>query len=92
MVEIAVTDSGARRLFDSALRFLVDALRADRALVLYGEPELEVKAAHGFNPRTALVGGPLSLALLERVRNSATPLILADARRDKSVGDNLSVE
>ncbi|MGE0493535.1 MAG: type II secretion system F family protein [Vulcanimicrobiota bacterium] len=89
---MAVTDSGARRLFDSALRFLVEALRADRALVLYGETNLEVKAAHGFNPRTALVGGPLSMALLERVRSSAAPLMLADARRDKTVGDHLSVE
>ena len=89
-----LSDSGARVLFEQVLAFLVEEMGAERALVLLssGGDKLEVKAAHGINPATVWTGAPISLTLLEKVRETGKAVLSSDASKDPRYADVFSLQ
>ncbi|MEW6284433.1 MAG: GAF domain-containing protein, partial [Candidatus Eremiobacterota bacterium] len=76
-----VTDSGVRRLFEDALKYLQGSLRADHLLIFYGPAvgdRLEVRAAHGVDPATVYTSAPISLSIVQQVRETGAPVYAAD--------------
>lgn len=79
----AATDSGLRRLFEDAVTFMRNFLRAERVMVVFRNRagDLVMRAAHGLEV-TRLELAPVSLGIVDRVIASRQPVLSADAQRD----------
>lgn len=79
----AATDSGLRRLFEDAVTFMRNFLRAERIMVVFRNRagDLVMRAAHGLEV-TRLELAPVSLGIVDKVVATRQPVISADAQRD----------
>lgn len=83
----SATDSGLRRLFDDAVTFMRNFLRAERVTVLFNDArsgDLVMRAAFGLEV-TRLDVAPISLSVIEKVLQTRQPILSADAQRDEEL-------
>ena len=90
-MKFATTDSETRSLFQDAVRYMVSNLGAERALVLFGDPQLTPRAAHGFVADRVFVDGLLSTSILDQVKADGQPLLILDAQKEPRLRDIMSI-
>ena len=79
--------------FQATLQAILETLKPERALVLYGydkEDLLEAKVAHGLDVNAVYTTGEVSLGILQEVLDGGEPKILVDAMSDPRFGERTS--
>ena len=92
MSEIATAKSADEAL-QATLQAILETLKPERALVLYGydqEDLLRARFAHGLDVNSVYTTGEVSLGILQEVLDGGQPKILVDAMTDPRYGERTS--
>ena len=83
----------AQEAFQATMQAILETLKPERALVLYGYDKddlLEARVAHGLDVNSVYTTGEVSLGILQEVLNGGQPKILVDAMSDPRFGERTS--
>ena len=83
----------AAEVYRRALELILERLKPERALVLYGydeQDQLKPQAGHNLDPATVLLAGDVSLGILQDALDAGEPKMLVDAMQDPRFGDRTS--
>ncbi len=92
-MERLTTAASAEEVYQRGLDLIVERLKPERALILYGYDEadqLKPQAGHNLDPATVLVLGDVSLGILQDGLEAGEAKMMVDALQDPRFGERTS--